>query len=400
MFLPLRSATRRRRPVAEIVVVVLTAVLLGVAYRFDPQWVSRHVTLLNLWPPRDPEVWSTRGRGLLVLLAALVVFGFRPAFRFLASRRSPTGGARSAVAALLAIAAAAIVTEAVVGWMQAKRREGRAVYLLRGIPHPRYGWIWQPSSTLEERALGRDLHWAFNREGDRVRNQDDEADPTLPTILFTGESYTLGLGLDYDETYPAMIARRSGLQCVNVAANAYGSDQAYLRLIDAMPRFQHVVATVTLFLPIQLSRNLHDDRSRLVLAPSGELELVPAANDFLSRLKVRKLVRNELPYLGDEAIHRTLALTSAILRETSARTHARGATPLFVIPSEGPRRSLDEHPEAWILRELFVRQGLPFVLVDLPPDQLLRDHHPSPRGNETIAAAVLEALGQDATVRR
>ena len=50
MFAPLSSATRTRKLVAEIVVVVLTAVLLLVACRIDPQWISRHVTLLNLWP--------------------------------------------------------------------------------------------------------------------------------------------------------------------------------------------------------------------------------------------------------------------------------------------------------------------------------------------------------------
>ena len=130
---------------------------------------------------------------------------------------------------------------------------------------------------------------------------------------------------------------------MNVAANAYGSDQAYLRLIDAMPRFRRLVATVTLFVPVQLSRNLHDDRPRLVLGPTSELEFVPVATDFFSRLRIRKLLWNELPYLGDKAIDRTLALTSAILRETSIRTRARGATPLFVIPSEGPHRPLDGH---------------------------------------------------------
>ena len=259
--------------------------------------------------------------------------------------------------ALLAIAASALTAEALVGWTQAKTLKGRAVYQQRGVPHPRYGWTWQPSSTLTERALGRDLSWAFNQEGFRVRNQDDEPDPALPTILFTGESIGLGLGLDYAETYPALIAARRGVQCVNVAANACGSDQAYLRLIDAMPRFRRLVATVTLFVPVQLSRNLHDDRPRLVLGPTSELEFVPVATDFFSRLRIRKLLWNELPYLGDKAIEpERCALTSAILRETSIRTRARGATPLFVIPSEGPHRPLDRRREAWIIRALFVRK--------------------------------------------
>jgi hypothetical protein len=180
---------------------------------------------------------------------------------------------------------------------------------------------------------------------------------------------------------------------VNLAAAAYGSDQAYLRLIDAMPRFERLVATVTVFIPLQLGRNLVDDRPRLVLGPTGELESVPAATGFLSRLRIRNLLWNRLPYLGDRAIDRTLTLTSAILRETSLRTRARGATPLFVIPIHGAKRPLGDHPEAWILRTLFVKQELPFILVDLQPDQLLNgDFHPGPQGAETIANAILAAL--------
>ena len=392
MFSPLNPATRARYLVAEMLAVALVAALIVVAYRIDRQWISRHVTLLNVWPPRDADVWSSRGRGLLVLLVVLVVLGLRPALISLVSKGSLARLARTAVPVLLAITASAVTVEALVGWVQAGVRKGRAVYQQRGVADPRYGWIPQPSSTITEQALGRDIHWAFNREGYRVQKQEDEPAPALPTILFTGESMALGLGLDQAETYPALIAARRGVQCVNVAANAYASDQAYLRLIDAMPRFRRLVATVTVFLPVQLSRNLQDDKPRLVLGPTGELELVPAAADFLSRLRIRRLLWNELPYLGDEAIERTLALTSAILRETSARTRARGATPLFVILSNGPTRPLDEHPEAWIIRELFVQQGLPFILVDIPPDQLQRDSHPGPRGAETIAKAILAAL--------
>jgi hypothetical protein len=396
MFAPLNPPTRRRNVVAEMVVAAFAAVLLVVAYRIDPQWISRHVILLNLWPPHDAGVWSSRGRGLLVLLAALVVLGLRPALVFVLSKSSLALLARSTPPVVMAIAVSAVTAEAVVGWMQTGVRKGRAVYQQRGVAHPRYGWTGQPSSTITEEAPGRDIRWAFDRDGIRVRDQDDAPDPARPTILFTGESIALGLGLNYAETYPALVAARRGVQCVNVAANAYGSDQAYLRLIDAMPRFQHLVATVTLFVPVQLGRNLHDDRPRLVLGPTGELELVPAATDFLSRLRIRKVVWNELPYLGNEAIDRTLALTAAILRETSVRTRARGGMPLFVIPSNGPKRPLDEHPEAWVLRALFVQQGLPFILVDLPPDQLQADSHPGPRGNETIAEGILAALSSEA----
>jgi len=371
----------------------LVAALLLTAYRIDRQWTSRHVTLLN-GPPYSDEAWSNGGRGLLVL-AALVVLGLRPALISIGSRASLAGLARSTAPVLLAIAASALTVEALLGGMESKALRGWAVPQY-SAPHPRYGWTGQPSSTTTVMVSGRDTLLAFNQEGIRIRSQDDEPDPALPTILFTGESIALGFGLEEAETYPALIAARRGIQCVNLAAPAYGSDQAYLRLLDAMPRFQRLVATVTVFIPLQLGRNLYDDRPRLVLGPNGELQLVAAATDFLSRLRIRKLLWKGLPYLGDRAIDRTLTLTSAILRETSIRTRARGATPLFVIPSRGPKRPFGQHTEAWVLRALFVEQELPFILVDIPPDQFLKgDFHPGPRGDETIAAAILAALPPD-----
>ena len=390
MLAPPDSASRARRVVVELLIATLVAALLVTAFRIDRQWISRHVTLLN-GPPLTDEAWSVGVRGSLVL-AALVLLRVRPALITIASRISLPGLARSSVPVLLAIAASVVTVEALLRWRPPRVLRGRSVYPY-AAPHPRYGWTGQPSSTNSATISGRDIVVAFNREGIRVRKQEDEPDPARPTILFTGESSALGYGLDSAETYPALIAERRGVQSVNLAGAAYGSDQAYLRLIDAMPRFERLVATVTVFIPLQLGRNLHDDRPRLVLRPSGELELVPAATDFLSRLSIRRLLSNELPYLGDRAIDRTLTLTSAILRDTSMRTRARGAAPLFVVLSHGPKRPLGEHPEAWILRALFVEHELPFILVDLPPGQLLNgDFHPGPHGAETIATAILAAL--------
>jgi hypothetical protein len=66
---------------------------------------------------------------------------------------------------------------------------------------------------------------------------------------------------------------------------------------------------------------------------------------------------------------------------------------VFVIPSYGPPRTLDEHPEAWIVRSLFVQQGLPFVMVDIPSEFLLNGNpHPGPGGAAKIAAAIERAL--------
>ena len=90
MLAPSSSATGTRRIVAELLVVALVAVLLVTGYRIDPWWISRHVTLLN-GPPLSDDAWSAGGRALLVLLAALVVFGLRPALSQ-SFRRCPSLG--------------------------------------------------------------------------------------------------------------------------------------------------------------------------------------------------------------------------------------------------------------------------------------------------------------------
>jgi hypothetical protein len=67
--------------------------------------------------------------------------------------------------------------------------------------------------------------------------------------------------------------------------------------------------------------------------------------------------------------------------------------PLTVIPSIGPARPLDAHPEAWMMRRLFVETGLPYLLVDLGPEEIIpRDGHPNAAGARRIARALELAL--------
>src|SRR6516164_5634473 len=138
MLARLNLATHTRYLVAEIVVVLFVAVSFGVAYRIDPQWISRHVTLLNLWPPRNADAWSICARSSLVLLPALVVIGLRLVLLLVASKGFLARLMRWMVPALLAIAASAVIAEALVGWMWAQVLEGLPVYMKR--PSPRRSW--------------------------------------------------------------------------------------------------------------------------------------------------------------------------------------------------------------------------------------------------------------------
>ncbi len=218
------------------------------------------------------------------------------------------------------------------------------------------------------------------------------ADPALPTLVVTGESIAFGHGLKYEQTFAAILGERLGLQVVNVASGGYGTDQAYLRLRDVLERLDHPVAVLTVFHPVQLGRALQDFRPRLVLR-NGALVLEGAASGFWSRWKLRDLWVNELPYLGDEAFAKTMALNAAIVQATSVAARSRSAEPLFVVPSFGPPRSLGEHREAFILRELFEQQGQPYLLVDIDRNRIMLDEwHPDAVAARDIAAQVEREL--------
>jgi hypothetical protein len=78
---------------------------------------------------------------------------------------------------------------------------------------------------------------------------------------------------------------------------------------------------------------------------------------------------------------------------TARAARARGARPLFVIVSPGSPRPLDAHPEAAIIRELFVDTGLPYLLVDLDATERFDvDGHPNSTGASRIAAEIEAAL--------
>jgi hypothetical protein len=249
-------------------------------------------------------------------------------------------------------------------------RKGR-LELRIGRPDPRFGWVALPSrSTLLGSGRAKAVH------------------PALPTLVITGESIAFGHGLDYEDTFAAILGERLGLQIVNVACGGYGSDQAYLRLMDALDRLQQPLVVLTTFLPVQLGRALQNYRPRLTLR-DDQLVFEPTASNFFFRWRLHDLWVNELRYLSDADISRTMALHSAIFQATSLAARARGAEPLFLIPSFGPPRPFSERPEASIVHELFEKQHQPYLLIDIDRARImLDDWHPDAVATREIAHRV------------
>ena len=89
-----------------------------------------------------------------------------------------------------------------------------------------------------------------------------------------------------------------GVQSANLAVHGFGTDQAFLRLQTELPRFQHPLAVVSLFMTALFGRNLDDDRPHLGPGLTG-LPAEPRAAASLAKLLV--------PYRRDETVERGVA---------------------------------------------------------------------------------------------
>jgi hypothetical protein len=370
------------RRIVGLSIAVPAAPLLWFAAMANDAWFQRHVVLPAYRLP--PPAWTLPALRIGAIALGLGLI----ACAVTAGRRATAGGvARGAIALVLSVCACELVLR-LLQRPEAEMPNPRLEWIL-GVPDARTGWAFVPNRTMDLPRRGRQrlARYAIDAHGDRAPTQDWVEDPQAPTILITGESTAVGHGLQWHETFAAQLAEKLHVQVVNVAEGGYGSDQAHLRAVDALPRFAHLLAVVSLVLPAQLHRNIQDDRSRLVVR-DGALVIERASR---SPFRLRQVFVDEIPYLSEADLQRSLRLTRTILRATAAAARARGAWPLFVVPSIGPPRPPDAHPEAFIVRALL--DDLPHVIVDIDPAHLIPwDGHPDRIAAGQIADAIAAAL--------
>ena len=187
-----------------------------------------------LWPP-----FAENGRWLLAALTTLLSVS-------------------------LTVAAAEVVLRVAqipfrVGWIPSENALARF--------DPELGWSYIPgrSHTQAFGASHREVSMHFDALGARVGRPGVVHDPTRATVLFVGDSYTMGHGLPYEETFVGRLDGDPGfaLQVVNLGVQAYGTDQALLLLERQIGHFR-TVAVVYTFIADHVLRNGNDDRRLLI----------------------------------------------------------------------------------------------------------------------------------------
>jgi hypothetical protein len=372
---------------SDAVATAMGASLVGWAFAANRTWFDRHFFSSYCAASTAALRLETLARWVAVGLAIAVVGFFRQRLERWLSRRGSREIARTAGGVAVAVVMALVVGDIVL------RVKAKPILVENepGLPPMRVdengNYAPIPSRTKKVTLGARQVEYAIDSDGNRAPRADHVVDRAAPTILFTGESFTIGWGIAYEKTYPALVAAALGAQPVNLAVTGFANDQAYWRLQNALPKLDHPVAIVTLVLAVQLERNVDNRREHLALSKDGRLELVPRSTSMLATSPLRKL----LPYHSDEAI----PLTAAILRATAELAASRGARPVFVFTNFGAPCTTDEQGSSWLERSLFAGISAPHVRVDLSPSLTIappNEVHPNERGHELLADAIVFAL--------
>jgi hypothetical protein len=376
-----------RRAIVTIVAAGCGAALLVAAVRFDAAWFERHCLVPCFW--LAPPAWLHPSARASLAVAGICGVLLAP----LAGRpASKPGTALAAARIAAAVVLALLVSDGALRLLDGKTAFWRSAKLefRLGKPDPRFGWVLLPRRTTVLKVKNsRPVRYTIDAWGGRAESVDQVPDPSRPSILVAGESIAMGHGLEYADTLAGVLERDlPGIQVVNVAAGGYGTDQAALRALDALAQLRNPLAVVQTFLPVQLQRNVQDYRPHLVLR-SGALVLAPAASGPFAGTHFRDLLVNEIPVLWEGKLQESLAVTAAVVREVAARSAARGAKPLFVVPELDSQHGLE-----WLVRRLFADQGIPYVVVPIDSAHIMPyDGHPDAEATAAMAVQVERALG-------
>jgi hypothetical protein len=358
------------------------------AWRADVFWFERHAHGLRCFRAQSDgdaaRLWRDAGFAASALSLLLV----RPLGVWVARQRVPGRGAVGRAA--LAFVSALVVTEfALRAWREAPARlETTPAPPTRRAPL--YGWGLRPSTELASRIGARDVVYDVDADGNRARSVHAGPDRGRPTLFVAGESIALGLGVPYEDSFGALLEERLGVQVVNLAAQGYGSDQAYLRAREVLPEYAHPLAVVTVFVPEQVIRAEAEDRARLRVRADGTLTLVPPTPRWVREVRLRQLLQDLVPYHGDEPVEDI----RAVVRASVALARGRDAFPLFVVTNfDCPCLDVDGR-KPWLVRTLFEEQGVPHVQVEIPRSMRIdaTEWHPNAAGHKKYADAIEAAL--------
>lgn len=383
--------TRGPRVAAVALAAAAGIALAWLAVAMDRTWFEVHFLRLRCAvEPSDLRPMTVLRVGLGIAGAAILL-ALRRLDRWLARPGSAGAVLRVAAAVVLALLASDLL-------LRPKVRAGQTPDTTIQLPpvrkDPRYGWVLDGPRTVAFVEDGRTIEYAVDARGARVREQGDVVDPDAPTILFVGESVVFGLGVAWDEAYPAIVGRTLGVQVVDAGVHGYGDDQVYQSMLDRLADLRRPVAVVWLTMADMLERVVARWHPHFAVSPDGTTEARPMLPEIVRRSPLLEVLGRLTPWESGDSI----AVPRAIHVAADRVVRARGAYPLFVLTNYQKPCLPDASGRPSIEGLLYDGLPLQHVRVDLDPAAIVSTNgHPDASAHARMAEAVVKAL-RDARV--
>jgi hypothetical protein len=241
-----------------------------------------------------------------------------------------------------------------------------------------------------------DTHYRINAAG--VRDADDAL--VAPEVIFLGDSFTMGWGVEQDEAFPQQVARMTGLKTLNTGITSYGTARETL-LFETLDR-SNLKAVV-----VQYGDN--DFAENQFFADQGKLR---SSNQKRFDRLSRKAARNTryFPFKYVYSVFRLLVQATTVPPPTPDQeaaallpllrriADAAGGAPVVVFdyrPSRDHHRRLNEALARRLASDatLGTRIRIIDVVADLEADDtFILDDHWTARGHAKVAAGLARYL--------
>lgn len=139
--------------------------------------------------------------------------------------------------------------------------------------HPVYGWAPIPGLTGRTATIEYDYAFHHSRQGMRTNQlyAANRPDDTLQRVLFLGDSFTYGVGVEDDANFVSLLhQQRPRTEFINTGANGYGQRQQ-LAILQTLGAALKPDITVVMFFWNDLEDNLNADAAVFALSESGQV---------------------------------------------------------------------------------------------------------------------------------
>ena len=250
------------------------------------------------------------------------------------------------------------------------------------MPDERYGWILRPNARSTARTRDFTITYTIDATGHRVTPSPREHPKA--TVLFVGDSFTFGEGVNDSEPYPSVLAAQywQDVTVVNAGVYAWGLTQMYLTVVDTLARKPLPTVIVVAMISGDLSRSYL--RNPPEPGMKRRLEFVDGALVF------RDVTEGQAPPPVDAELEaKELAMNRWMLGAMNRACEEKHVTlAVLLFPDDVG------YPPDWIYD--LGAQHIPTVdLTRVKYEQLRHDNHPSAAGHRRLAEAVSKSIIAD-----